>query len=304
MPPGAGRSAVAVRDGTDRGRRPGLGRGRPRRAVHPRHRASGPDRDARASATPTSTRSTVGWPGFAASCTTRAGWRRISEIIADVRRRPPRGRLDPGRGLVDGRLPRRRAEPGRPRSRLAGPAGLPDQPGRPQRVGQHEGARDRRDHGTDPGTRRRPVRSRAGRDPGRRCPGGRAVAHRAVRAGHDRRRAGRGARPRPAVPPLAGDHHLAGRDRLAGDRGTRVRDPGRSRRADGQGRRRAVVGAQPGRRADRRARGSTGGDGRRSLPADEREADDGRRPRELHRHVARSVPGRRTARRPTTAGSA
>ena len=155
------------------------------------------------------------------------------------------------------------------------------------------------------GPGRRPDRARPGRHAERHAP---------------RRRDGPGRAPAPADdtpaelergacdsarPPPRARASRPGRTRSS-SRTTRSAPTSRSpaRRADRPGRRGAVVGARP-RRASRSRSSSSGAprDRDRPLRADERQADDGRRPRELHRRDARAVPRRPTARRPTTAGS-
>ena len=74
------------------------------------------------------------------------------------------------------------------------------------------------------------------------------------------------------------------------------------RRADRPRRRGLVVGPPPWRRADRGVRRATSRDGDRPLRADQRQADDGRGPRELHRARCSSHTWMARAGRPATAG--
>ena len=85
---------------------------------------------------------------------------------------------------------------------------------------------------------------------------------RAAPAGRRRPRSSGGPAARPGLPPFARDHELAGRDRRARAEERAYVDAGRPRRADGAGRRRAVVGRDAWRRADRGAGRAARGHGR------------------------------------------
>ena len=104
----------------------------------------------------------------------------------------------------------------------------------------------------------------------------------------DRRRVRRGAARRAALPALARRHRLAGRDRRGVRRHGRPRPdlPGGAA-GDGDltgvGRRRAVVGARPRRRAGRRPGRAARALQPRPVPGHERQDHAGRRRRELHR---------------------
>ncbi len=81
--------------------------------------------------------------------------------------------VDPRRRMGHGRVPRRLPVEGGARRRGAGPAGLPAEPGRPQRVGQLEGPRARRHHARHSRPRGRPDRTgRGGRADGHAARGG------------------------------------------------------------------------------------------------------------------------------------
>ena len=206
--------------------------------------------------------------------------------------------VDPRRRMGHGRVPRRLPVEGGARRRGAGPAGLPAEPRRPQRVGQLEGPRARRHHARHSRPRGRP--DRTGR-------GGRADGH-AARRGDDLVAAlvpppssdlvRRGLLQRAGVPACPRHHRLAGRDRrgrAGGGRG-RVRRVRRCRplgRPHGPGRRRALVGSA-------RAGSSRSTISSRSASAaptgrfarDVGEDHAGRRLRELHRRRPGALPGR------------
>ncbi len=258
------------------------------RAVDPGHRVARPDGDA-------------GVPGRARP----PGPRRAR----DAALRPPRRRavragarhhrglravasrraMDPRWWLVHGRVRGRDPAARGPRPDRPGPSGLPDQSRWPRGVGELQGARAGRGHRGDLGPGRWPHRARRRRHalghPARRGDGPR----RAPDARRHARRAGGGAPPRAASPARVRHHGLAGRHRRTARGGAgvcRAREP---RRADRPGRRRAVVGPPPGRGPDRGVRRAAAGHRDRAIRPDEREADDGRRPRELHRGDARAV---------------
>ena len=178
-----------------------------------------------------------------------------------------------------------------------GSAGLPDQSRRPRRVGQHAGRSSSAGvDGRHAGPRRRPHRARPGRHAERHAARGRDGPRRAVRCRTTRRPTSRRPCASARPPALARDHGLAGRHRPTGR--PRSAPTWRWPRAASSPAR--VVGAmwwehhrgaeQIEEFVERRR-----GDVDRPLRADERQADDGRRPRELHRRDARAV--RRRARR-------
>ena len=178
-----------------------------------------------------------------------------STVIDDVRALAPRRGLDPRRRLVHGRLPGRHAAARGPRPHRARSPGLPDQPRRPRRVGQHARARARRGDGRDrrPGRRPHRARRRRHRRRGTLHEGAMDLVERllpddtpsdleeALRLGQAYLHSlGITAWQDAIVEPAAG--------------GARVRRAGVARRADRPRRRRAVVGAPPRRRADRGVR--------------------------------------------------
>ncbi len=129
-----------------------------------------------------------------------------------------------------------------------------------------------RDHEGHRGPRRRPdrPRHRTARRSARSTRGRWTLVGAAGPAG-DGGRSPPGDPREPALPPLAGHHELAGR---VGDavRGGCLSSPRRVGRADGARRRRAVVGAWRGPRADRVARRAPGEGAGGPVPADQREA--------------------------------
>ena len=265
----------------------------------PGRRAPRPDRDARASVTPTSIRSAAGVGRLRCDLEGAARARCLPRRDRRLRRGPPGRAVDRRRRLVDGGLPGRhpRSRPtstgscrtGRSTSRAA----TATRPG--STAGRSSRGRDRR---RQPRPGRRAHRARRRRPPDRRPPGGGDDARRAAAARDDRRRARRRAPARPGRAPRPRDHPLAGRDRPARVRRGGLHDAGRAGRADRPGRRGAVVGPAPRRRADRRARRAARADRHRPVRADERQAHAGRRPRELHRRPSSSRISTRPAARP------
>ena len=146
---------------------------------------------------------------------------------------------------------------GAPRCGRARPHRVPAEPRRPQHVGEQPGAGAGRGHDGDARSGRRP--DRAGR--GRRAAAARCTRaprtssagwHPPPTAGRDLRGAARG----PGVSAFAGDHRLAGRDRvqrLLDGQLRRVHPCRRQRRSHRPRRRGALVGPRPRRGADRRA---------------------------------------------------
>ena len=211
-----------------------------------------------------------------------------------VRREPPGGALDHRGRLVDGELPRRDARPLAPRRAGAGPTGVPAQPGPPRRMGELQGARDRRPGRAHTGPRRRPDRAGRGRCPHRHAPGRRDGARGGARACDHGGRAPRRTAAGPDAAALAGHHRLAGRGgecvRSARRRGRGLPcRPGRGRahRTRGRG---AVVGTRPGPGAGRPAQSHAGGADRRSPSRDQRQDHAGRGRGEPHRGDAEPLP--------------
>ena len=280
--------------------------GRRRRAAHrARRRGSSPcavGRSRRASRTPTSTRSTAGWRCSAASSTRTRGPGRALRPHRRLRRGPPRRALDPRRRLVHGRLRGRHAAARGPRRDRPRPAGLPDQSRRPRRVGQHEGARAGRASRPTP-----PIPPTAASSAIR-------TARRPARSTKARWTSSRGSMPDDTPADLEealrlGQRYLhalgitAWQDAIVepADRGARLRRARRPRRADRRGSSGRCGGSTIAAPSRSRSSSSAARDGHRPLRADERQADDGRRPRELHRRDARALPATATAARPTTA---
>ena len=286
-------SALAVRDGRIVAVGPDAAVRALDRPADPGHRAARPDRDARASRTPTSIRSHGGLAML--RCDLHEDAQSGPGVRQDRRIRAlPSGRsLDPWRGLVHGRLRGRHAPTRGPRPDRARPAGLPGEPRRPRRVGQHAGARARRGHRRDTSTRP--------------TAGSNATRTAAPRGRCTRARWTSSARFMPDDTPAdleealrLGQRHLhalgitAWQDAIVESDTEERAYVALASRGELTGR---VVGAmwwEHHRGAEqieefverRRA------DGHRPVRADEREADDGRRPRELHRRDARAVPRR------------
>ena len=131
--------------------------------------------------------------------------------VEGLRRREPRRGVDPRRRLVDGPLPRRRADARAARRGRARPAGAAHEPRPPQHVGEHRGDRARRARRVHPRPRRRPHRARADGSPagtfheGAERPVRRRAARRSATTCLRRPAAGAGGAPR------ARHHRLAGR---------------------------------------------------------------------------------------------
>ena len=197
------------------------------------------------------------------------------------------------RRLVHGRLPRGQPAEGGPGRRRPRPSRLPDEPGRPQRVGELASVRDRRPDRGDAGPRRRVDRPRRNR---------RTRGHRA-RGSVPLDRA---TRPRPRRYPIwsrgCASHSATcirwgsrpGRMRVGQlpdvRRARAARRVGRAHRPRG---RRAVVGPPPGdRTGERPARGPRARSDR-AVRGHDRQDHAGRRGREPYGRRPRAVPGRR-----------
>ena len=282
-------SALAVTGGRIAAVGPDAAVGRLDRAVHAGHRAARPDGHAGLPGRPCPSR-----PRRPVPASLRAprphGRRRATSGSSPSTRRPIR--TCPGSAAAAGTWPRslagRRAATILDRLVPDRPVML-DQPRRPQRLGQQPRARDRRDHRSDTPD---PDDGRIERDPDG-TPSGtlHEGRHRPRRPLHARRHAGRprgGAAARPGAPAS----RWGSRPGRTPSSNPHVEEPAYvalavPRRADGSRRRRPVVGPPSRRRADRRARRAAGEHGDRPLSADQRQADDGRRPRELHGADAR-----------------
>ena len=268
----------------------------------PRHRAPRPDRDARASATPTSTRSRAGLGRLRCDLDGAARARRLPRRDRRLRGGPSRRAVDPS--ATAGRWRTSRA------ASPTGPTSTGSSPDRPVYLESRDGhtawVNRRRSSwpASTPTASTRPTAGSSatpdGRPIGALQEGAPTLVERLLPA-DDRRRARRGPPARPGRAPRARHHPLAGRDRPARVGEVGLHDAGRARRADRPGRRRAVVGSRARRRADRRARRAARADGDRPVRADERQADAGRRPRELHRRPSSSRISTRPAARPPTA---